>query len=241
MPHHHLTLTRRTVLSLCLFAALSSGVAISGTGCENARPFREAGDRALMREDFAAAASNYEQFLAINPGDAGIMLSLGRAYLGLNRPHDAARILAVAAGMRPRDNATQDAYATALLRSNRHDELIRYLRTRATEQSDVSDWIRLGRFAAETGDADLARQALITAARIDRGRTTAPQLALHDFYTSIGDTENAYARLRMAYAIDPRDDGVIARMERAGYRATPRFALPPAERNDPMNASAGAP
>lgn len=236
MPYH----TPRTLPSLHLLAVLLCGLAILGAGCENARPFREAGDRALQREDFAAAATNYEQFLAINPGDAGIMLSLGRSYLGLGRPHDAARVLAVAAGMRPRDNATQDAYATALLRSGRHDELIRNLRTRATEQGDVSDWIRLGRFAGETGDADLSRQALITAARIDRGRTTAPQLALHDFFASIGDTENAYARLRMAFAIDPRDDGVISRMERGGFRATPRFALPPLEREEPVTPLTGA-
>ena len=109
-------------------------------------------------------------------------------------------------------------------------EAIRMLKTNTVERARVEDWVRLGDFAGKTGDSDLAKQAYVTAARIDRGMSAAPQVALHDLALRLGDQREADSRLRMAYYCDPQNSDVIIRMKAAGQKGGPGFGYIPTER-----------
>lgn len=220
---------RRLVLATCLVVLSAPIGLLSGCG-ENAAPYRVSGDSALERGDPNTAIAEYERYIAIDPGNSSVLYNYGRALIAANRHADAVRPLATVSGIEPFNSAFTDAYAEALLGAGRRDDLVRFLQTRTREQGDTSTWLRLGRFAARAGDADLARQSLLIAARIDGGKTVEPQLALSDFFASVKDEVNAYERLRMAFFVAPNDRGVLNRMNARGLRANPLFGIEPPER-----------
>src|SRR5690606_29227347 len=106
--------------------------------------------------------------------------------------------------------------ARAYFETGRTDDLYRFLRGLTEARARVEDYIRLGEYAARLGDPDGAEHALLTAAKIDKGQTVAPQLALARFYRTIGDNANALKRYRMAYYLDPKDEAIARAIRELG-------------------------
>lgn len=202
-------------------------------GCQqpNAYPHQMAGDQALGTRNFARAAAQYEQALAASPGNPQIRHGLARAYIGQGRYLEAAEHAKVAFAQRTQDPEYADTVAEALLGAGRTDEMFRFLRQNTSEYNRVSDWTRLGTFAQRAGDFDTAQTALITAARVDRGLTPEPQLALHDLYAALGQSDKAMERLRMAYYAAPMNSLVRTRLAQAGIEPRGNWGLVPTERS----------
>ena len=224
------SLSARVLAPTCLALTLAASLPLGGCRA-NPYPYRLRGDGAMEGGNYPLALESYQKYIEIDPGSPDMRNALGRAYLASNRPVEAIEHLRVATLQAPENDQYMDDLAEAYVRANRADEMYRLLRSNANERGGVRDWIRLGRFAEKSGDADVARQALLTAARVDRGQNLAPQLALHDFFVRIGDARNADQRLRMAYFISPRDPGVLRRLADAGVADIPaNYGFVPAER-----------
>lgn len=219
-------LTRATLSAL--IAASLAGLA----GCSSTRPLptvKDAGDRAFNQGDFQTAATNYEEFVLRKPGDAAMEHQYARTLLMLNQPGKAISHATIAYDQSPSNSAFADTLAESYLKAGKTEELVRFLRGNTEGRGAVEDYIRLGRFTARLGDADGAELALITAARIDRGQTLAPQLALADFYKSIGNKIDEKKRLRMALFLDPKNFAVSQRLRDLGEIPGPSIALRPLE------------
>lgn len=211
-----------------LVAAAVLGAAAVLAGCTNAAKYRDPGDTAMRVGDYAKAADLYAQALETDPGDHETRNSRGLALMKLGKPLEASREFAVIATQHPRRGDYWDNYAAALAEAGRRDEVIRVMSARAEEQRSAADWSRLGRAADKVGDADLARQALSIAMRIDGGRTVGPYLDAYDFYSRRGERFEALQRLRNAYWINANDAGVVRRLNEGGIATPPGFALRPA-------------
>lgn len=201
-------------------------------GCTKERSLsavRESGDLAMRERRFDDAAVDYAEYADRRPGNAGVHANLGRALLESGRAPEAAEQLRLAYALKPTDDATLDALADGLLAAGQHDELYRLLRDTVESQGRVSDYLRLGRFAERMGDRDEAVTALLTGARLDAGKSAAPQLALAEFYEAAGDRAKAVERLRMAYWIDPNATGLGTKLRSFGEVPGPTAGLRPAE------------
>lgn len=201
-------------------------------GCQSGptkEAMRASGDRAFFRGDFEEAERQYRAFVDRDPADHRARYDLGRTLLKLDRPAEAKEHLAVAYDLYPISTAYLDAYCSAMVGARDGAGLYALLRSRCVQPGQVEDFLRLGRFAAELGDADEAERALLTAAKLDRGRNVRPHLALADFYASLGDRERTLERLRNALYVAPQDQGVQARIRELGQIPGPSFAVRPAE------------
>jgi predicted Zn-dependent protease len=201
-------------------------------GCNTPRALprvKEQGDRAYRQGQYDQARKEYEEYVSRKPGEAEVELQLARTLLELDQAHEALGHAQQAFDLRPGEEPYIETYAEALLASEKSDQLYRFLRGLAQDRGQVADYVRLGRFTARMGDADGAEHALNRAAELDRGQTTAPQIALADFYKSIGDKEHEKQRLRMALYLDPTNQEVMARLRALGEIPGPSLALKPAE------------
>ncbi len=202
------------------------------TGCGGPRSLmavRESGENALVRSDYNRALSDFVEYVQRNPGDTKGRYLLGKAYLGLDRYKDAREQLEIAYTGNLENDDVFDALCEALYGDRKNEELFRLLRQRTTDRGSVKDFIRLADFSQRTGDADGAQQALLYAAKLDAGQTVAPQLALADFYASVGNDADALIRLRMAYYINSSNTIVNERLVQRGQTLGPALALPPPE------------
>lgn len=203
-------------------------------GCNMPRPLPsvwESGDRAFSRGDFEKASADYGEYLDRKPGEARVQLRMAETLLELGRPEEAVEWATIAYDQRPGDEQFIEVRARALFEAGHTDELHTFLRTLAQDRNRVGDFIRLGQYTARLGDPDGAEHALLMAARIDGGTTLWPQVALADFYESIGDTENAKRRLRMALFFDTTNREINARLRAMGEIPGPSFAIRPDEAN----------
>lgn len=215
-------------------AAFLSVVLALLTGCTGPRPLhvvRSTADRAFSLERWEEAATNYEEFIERKPSEPEVRYRLGRSYIGMGNPKAAREHMRIACDVVPNNDQYIDGYAAALLGSDERDQLLNFLRTKANDRGKVSDFIRLGEYAAKVGHADEAIASLKTAARIDGGMTLPPQLALANFYGSIGEKDRQLERLRMAYFIAPGNPLVNDGIRAAGEIPGPTFALVPVERD----------
>jgi tetratricopeptide (TPR) repeat protein len=224
-------LARRIGLALAI--ALAAGML---PGCQSPLPFKDRGDAAMQGARYDDAVANYAEFLRIRPGDAEVRAAYGRALARATPPRfpEAAESLRVAIMQQPNNPTFRDDWAEVMLAAGRRDELFRVLNSDAQEQGGIGEagwraYQRLGVFSLRAGDADTARQALLTAARISKGRAIEPQIALSDFYRTVGDDAAASQRLRMAYFLDPRNTDVRSRMVRYNEVPGPTYALVPKE------------
>lgn len=218
--------------SLLLVSLLAAPLML--TACTKQRSLlavRESGERALEEGRYNDAVADFEEYVERLPGDAMGRYNLGRSYLLANppRPIQARENLYLAYAQRLNDDDVFEALAQALLACGQNEELFRMLRQRALDRQRVEDYMRLGRYALELGDPDQARQAYLTAARIDEGRTAAVQLALADLYAAVGDEERTLRRLRMAYYLDPENREIADRIRSHGEVPGPTFGLKPEE------------
>ena len=208
-------MTSRRAAALLLCASTLTLAALTLPGCrEREAPLddlRYLGNTRMGTGQYDQAAVHFQDFIDRRPGDPYIRGSLGRAYLKSGKPDQAAEHLRIAYSQRPHDIEILNDLCESLVQSKQYDEAFSLLRTNAADRGDVADHIRLGKYALRMGDTDTARVALLTAARIDKGRTVAPQLALCDFHAAINDKPAAMRRLRGAYWLAPRDTEVLER------------------------------
>jgi len=215
---------RRTVLCV-LGAALLCGV-----GCQRALwVVREEGDRAFKRGEYEQARAEYAEVAERDPADWDYRVKLAETLLQLGEPARAREHLAVVHSVRPDDDEVFESLAEATYRAGEYDDLITLLQRRASDRQRASDHLLLGEYAQRVGDADTAERALLTAARIDGGESAAPQIALADFYESLGDEGRALRRLRMALYIEPESESLRQRIRAYGEVPGPSFAIVPDE------------
>ncbi|RMH27829.1 MAG: hypothetical protein D6693_04470 [Planctomycetota bacterium] len=213
---------------LIVFAAL---VALVG-GCTSTRSLERVrldGDQNFRYERYERAAADYAELVERDPNDWAYRVKLAETLSILGDHARAEEHLAIVAGVRPHDDTIAERYARAMFDAGHHNRLISYLQRRAQDTGAVRDYLRLGWYAMQTGDADGAERALLTAARLDRGRSIEPQLALADFYLAAGDHDEGVRRLRMALYIEPTNEAVRQRLRALGEVPGPSLAIVPDE------------
>lgn len=213
-------------------ASLIGFLAPAMSGCGSERPLwkvKSDGQFAMNEGDYVEAVGDFSEYCERKPGDNTVRLLLGEAYLKAGDPVKAREQLTTAYDTDPACEPCADALAKAYFDAKENERLTLFLRRLASERQRESDYLRLGIYASKLGNADEALQALNTAAAMDKGQTVAPQLALAEFYRSVGDTTNEVRRLRMAAYIAPGNAQMLARARELGEVVGPSFPLRPAE------------
>lgn len=210
--------------------AVLSLLVLAGCAMPRALPaIRESGDRAYHRGQYELARSEYSEYLARRPGEPRVHLQMARTLIRLGRAPEAVEHAQIALDAQPGDDEAIETLAEALFHSGRVAEMDRFLRGVAQSRGAIGDYLRLGRFLAAAGDPDAAEYAFKRAAEIDGGRTVGPQLALADFYASIGDRSSQLRRLRMALYVDPHNPDIARRIRELGEIPGPSLAIQPEE------------
>jgi len=222
----------------CVTFALAAmtGVVLSLGGCSGPRPLhvvRDNADWAMREGKYEVAVTDYSEYLDRmpdgKPGDVEVRFDLGMAYLAAGDCKKAMEHLSTCVDVRPENEEYASGLAAALFSCNESDRLTLFLRRRTAERGTPADYILLGVYANKMGHPDEALQALLTAARIDEGRTLAPQMALASFYGSVNDKSNEIRRLRMALYISPGNQMVEAQLKSLGEVVGPTLVLVPEE------------
>ena len=217
------------------FAVLLVLPALMLTGCQTQRAAHVAfadAERAYVDQDYPAAIDSYEYVVSHKPGSIEAKksrLQLGRCYLATDRPVKAREQLEIALTHDPNSDEVLDLIAEAALQLEDAEALYGMLRRSAQERNTSEAWTRLGRVMLQAGDVDEAEQALLRAARLDRGRSLESQLELARLYREVGDDDAALERLRMALFIDPSNPEVADLIRDYGKIPGPTFALRPLE------------
>ncbi|MEO1584140.1 MAG: hypothetical protein AAFR96_06160 [Planctomycetota bacterium] len=218
---------------LLIAAAIAAMPPALLSGCEagpSVQAMRSQGDRALDDRDYAAAAEWYEMYVSRRPIDPEVRYRLGTAYLGLKKPIRAREEFLQGLEMDNDVDRYIEGIAAALVETGQRERLFGVLGEHARNTRQPTDYILFGKFAAIVGDPDTAEEAFLEAAKLDKGQTIPPQLALADFYGSLGDTDRELQRLRMALFLDTANEVVNTRIRNLGEVSGPTFALMPAER-----------
>ncbi len=209
------------LLTLCL---------LSGCATQRALPtVRESGDRFYSRGQYQEAAADYKEYTDRKPGEPAVQLMYAKTLLALHQPAPAVEHATIAYDQHPNDDEYIETRAQALFEAKKTDELDRFLRGMTAGRGLPADYIRQAKYSLKLGDADSAATALKVAARIDGGKTAAPQIAFADFYHSIKDQPNEIKRLRMALYLDPKDPQISNRLRALGEIPGPSLAMPPEE------------
>jgi cytochrome c-type biogenesis protein CcmH/NrfG len=216
----------RSVLVVC---AVAVWPLLVGCATRSLASIERSGDRAFAAGDYQLASQEYKEYVDRRPGKARVQFALGEAYMALGQPEAASHTLYLAHDMEPTNEQYTTALAEALYKAGDQGKLYDFLRSMTEQPGRVEDYTRLGRYAAQLGDVDEAKTALLTAAKIDGGKTIGPQLALADFYQQVGDKENSLKRLRMALFLDPANAEVAARIRELGEIPGPSFSIVPEE------------
>jgi len=187
------------------------------------------GERAMDRGDYVTAANEYSEVVDRRPGSWRARVELAKALMAMDRPAEARENLEVAYTVEPENEEVLNLLAEAMLESGDVGAMTSELRQRALTRNTVGDWMRLGIFLQKAGDLDGAEMALLTAARIDGGRSVGPQMALASLYREAGDELAALRRLRMALYIDPENQKVQQAIRSFGEIPGPTYVLVPEE------------
>jgi predicted Zn-dependent protease len=221
-----------------LLAGCQGGGSGGGSGEEGARTpanrpiptVMESGGFAMEARDYDKAVAEFSEVVHRSPGNSQARYMLGKAYLAQGKPAEAREQMEVALAAEVENEDYYDGLCRALYEDGKLDELFRLLRQRTGEHGTVHDYLVLGDYCRRAGDVDEAQNALLTAARLDKGMHVGPQVALADFYDSVNNSAEASRRLRMAYFIDSANPKVNARLEAFGHRLGPGLGLRPLER-----------
>jgi tetratricopeptide (TPR) repeat protein len=216
----------RLVINGCVVG----GLLLAAGGCAgNFTGHRVNGDHAFDARNWSIASDEYAKYMESRPGDHATRLRWGKSLINQSRFEEAADVLRVLYTQQPGNDAAADALAEALYGAKANDELYRVLRSEAIETQRVSAWMRLGTFAQKLGDRDTAQVSFLSAARVDRGASYGPHLALFEHYKLMGRKSEALERLRMAAYAGPREGAVIRAIEESGVVYGPTFAKRPPE------------
>jgi len=218
--------TIRPALVLSLLACLLIA------GCSGARPLpavRDSGDRAMTRGNHELARAEFTKVIQRDPTDWRTRVKLAETLEELDAYPEMREHMAVAYELRPEDEEILDLYCRSMLLANDNDTLMRFLRDMTVTPGRVDDYLRLGYYAMQIGDMDEAERALLTGARLDRGQSIEPQMALASFYSRLGDDERALQRLRMALFINPQNEAIAEAIRAYGEIPGPSYVLVPTE------------
>lgn len=212
-----------------LLAALAATAATACNGPRAIHMVEASGQHAYKHGDYEKAANEFAEVVERRPGNWQARLNLAKALLELGHPAAARENLEVAFAVKPENEQILNLLAEAMLASGDVGAMTVELRQRAQTRNSVGDWMRLGIFLQKAGDFDEAEQALLTAARLDAGRSVEPQMALASLYREAGDEEEALTRLRMALYIDPANERVQEAIRSYGQIPGPTYVLAPVE------------
>ncbi|HZW10398.1 MAG TPA: tetratricopeptide repeat protein [Phycisphaerales bacterium] len=219
---------RRAAVLTGLMLTIAGGL----TGC-GARPVsmvRADANYHYFRGEFAEAQPLYEEVVDRRAAHAEAHYELGRNLLALGRASEAREQMILAYNLEPHNEAYFEGMADAYLAAGDEEALFNALEHQIRDRGSVEDYLRFGKYAQKLGQADEAERALLGAAEIDGGQTPEPQLALADFYRTVGDRENEIRRLRMALWFNPSDAEIEARLRELGQVPGPTFVLQPVGR-----------
>lgn len=148
-------------LSICY--ALAAGKAVDGlqsAADDMAAVHRVRGDVLLrLKEDSAAAEAEYQQAIAIHPGDPGLMERLAEAQLSAGDTEGARQSAQAALAIDPHRREAMRTLATIAIGNREYDKALPWLQQLAVEApGDRAVQIELGRALAQTGsDKDALR------------------------------------------------------------------------------------
>lgn len=216
-------------IALLASLSLACGLAACQSAEKSRWDYRTQGEVQMSGKNYAAAAEDFRKYLELEPGSYEVRYMYGLALMKLNRNSEAAEALLTAYSQRPGRSDYADAMAEAMVAAGKKDELFRILRSNANDRNTVEDWLRLGNASLAMGDIDTAQTALLTAARVDKGLTPEPQIALSDLYKALGRDADAEKRIRMAYYRGPYNSTVIQRSRAMGLRLNPGDGIFPEE------------
>lgn len=199
-------------------------------GCSgNFAGHRVNGDHAFEARNWTIASDEYAKYMEFRPGDQMTRKRWGQSLLRQERYNEAADVLRVLYSQQPGNDETADLLAEALFGAKRNDELYRMLRSEALEAQRGESWMRLGTFAQKLGDRDTAQVSFLAAAKVTRGTSYQPHLALYEHYKLMGRKGDALDRLRMAAYAGPREGDVLRALETSGVIYGPTFPKRPPE------------
>ncbi|MFZ2875137.1 MAG: hypothetical protein WAZ94_11730 [Phycisphaerales bacterium] len=210
-------------------------VIVSGlllAACSTQRPLwrvAEDGEYWYKAEQFERSATDFGEYVTRKPDHVEMRFNLARSLVAAGQPREALSHLSVCTDVEPLNDKYLDLQARALFDAGEREQLVEILARAASERGRVQDFVRLGVFSQRLGNLDEAEQALLTAAKIDRGRSVIVQRSLADFYGSIGDTDRQRRRLRMAYYLQPDNLETIEAARALGEIPGPTFGLVPEE------------
>jgi tetratricopeptide (TPR) repeat protein len=178
---------------------------------------------------FDAAVKDYAEYVNRRPEEHQFRYEYGKALLAAGQANEAEKQLKIASDVQPMNDEYLDARAEAMFAAGEREELTSMLARNAAERGRVADYTRMGKYAAKMGHPDEAKEALLTAAKLDHGRSFGVQKDLADFYGSVGDKTNEVKRLRMAFFLNPADEQVAGRLRKLGEVPGPSAGLRPTE------------
>jgi cytochrome c-type biogenesis protein CcmH/NrfG len=190
---------------------------------------REVGDIKFGAGNYSGALSDYVEYERRKPDDVDVRLRLAETYLRSGDAKAAREQMHIVRDVKPAKEDSIEGLADALAAAGEQEELMLFLQKMTRERGGVSDYMRLGTYAQQVGNVDEAQEAYLQAARLDGGKSSRIQLALADFYESLGDKSNTLKRLRMAMYLDPKNEEIPARVRALGEIPGPSLAMPPEE------------
>ncbi|GJQ28308.1 MAG: hypothetical protein HBSAPP03_01920 [Phycisphaerae bacterium] len=186
-------------------------------------------DHAYQRGDYAASIRDYATYVERRPDEVHIRYRYGKALIAGGQARTAVEQLNICTDVSPLNDAYLDAQAQAMYDAGEAEALQTLLARASSERGRVTDYLRQGHYAVLLGNLDEARQALITAAKLDQGASWQVQRELADFYGRVGDTPRQVRRLRMAFFLNPDNPELLAEIRRVGEVPGPTFGLRPEE------------
>lgn len=207
------------------------------TGCSKNRPLnviRSDADALMYAKRYDRAEADYATYLTRKPEENAVRVQLAKAQLAQGKAKEAAENLHIALDVDPLNDEIVDACAQALYESRDPEALTAFVNRAASERGRVKDYARVAKYMQAIGHPDEAHQALLTAAKLDGGKSLDVQMALAGFYKSMGDSGRQVRRLRMAYFLAPENQQVLDAIRDAGEIAGPSFALAPVELTMPQ-------
>lgn len=215
------------------FLSLAAAVLIAG-GCASDSPrelsmVKADGNRAMALGQYDRARDFYGEWAERAPFDAQAHGALGKALLNMGRPALAREQFEIARELEPTNFSYLEMLCESLIAADDADDLRTTMFEVTGNDPTPKNYVLAGRSLQRVGSIDDAEQQLLTAARIDNGRTVEPYIALGDFYGALGDREEQIRRLRMALFVDPINAEVYSRLEALGQVPGPSLALTPTE------------
>lgn len=219
----------RRLASLALPMALLLAAGLQA-GCQRSLlAVRQSGDAHFARAQYVEAETEYREYLDRSPARPEVHFMLGRTLLAQGRTAEAREQLLLANRLTPENDDVFKMTCEGLYSDKQYEELNRLLRSRTIDRGRMDDWLLLADYSMRQGDMDEAARSLLTAAKVDGGRSVEPQLGLAKIYMSVGDNTRAIERLRMAYFVDPQNGEVATLASQLGQIVGPSFGTPPAE------------